>query len=160
LIGTQISKPPRPVLASNLSSYRSNAGPSVASCPALESACDEDLSHQVGGDAVEVIAAVPAWRGVVHQAHVGLVHERGRLQCGCVPLVEQIVLGEPVQHAVDDWDQLVTGLLVPVRPLAKQPGDVSCVVAHGRPRRVLSTGGTPLDQPEYTRYPEVISSNR
>jgi hypothetical protein len=48
--------------------------------------------------------------------------------------------------------------LVAFGPLTEQPGDVSCVVAHGRPRRVISTG-TPFDQREYTRYPEVISSN-
>jgi hypothetical protein len=70
------------------------------------------------------------------------------------------MLRQAVQHAVDDWYQLVARLFVAVRPLTEQPGDVSCVVAHGRPRRVLSTGGTPLDQREYTRYPEVISSNR
>ena len=82
----------------------------------LRAACacalDQDLAHGVRRDGAEVRAVLPAPRLVLHQAKVGLVNERRRLQRLTGPLAAQIIGGEPPQLLIHDRQQRVHRLPV------------------------------------------------
>ena len=104
---------------------------------------DENLPHQMCSDAVEVAAALPlVWR-IGDEAHVRFVHEARCLQRLRLTFVAQIVRGQPVQRAIDDWDQLVTSRDAAFGPLTKQPGNVNGVQRHSRATLYLTPIATP-----------------
>ena len=82
----------------------------------LRAACaralDQDLPHGMRRDRAEVRAVLPAIRLVLHQAEVGLVDERRRLQRLARPLAAQVVGREPPQLLIDDRQQRVHRLPV------------------------------------------------
>ena len=68
----------------------------------------------MGGDGAEVRAVLPAARLVLHQAHVRLVDERGRLQRLTGALAAEVARREPTQLLVDDRQQRVDRLPIPI----------------------------------------------
>ena len=78
---------------------------------------DEDASHQLRGDAVEVRAVLPADVLLVYQPEVGFVNQRGGLQCVAGALPADVLAGQPAQLPVDQRHQRVER-----RPVAVAPG--------------------------------------
>jgi hypothetical protein len=68
---------------------------------------DEDLSHQVRGDAIEMRAAFPFRHVLRDEPHVRLMDQARRLQRVGRVLVAQVVRRQPTQFVVDDWNQQV-----------------------------------------------------
>jgi hypothetical protein len=96
-----------------------------------------------------MVTTVPLLWAVAHETDVRFVDQNGRLQRVCLMLVEQVVFCEPVERAVDDRDQLIARMRVPIRPIAEQASDVSVVWSHDRARTVapVRSHGEAQDNP-------------
>lgn len=85
---------------------------------------DQDAAHDLGGDAVEVGAVLPADVALVHQFEEGFMDDPGALQGVAGALTAEIGAGEPVQLGVDQRHQLVEGRAVAVAPADEQGAHV------------------------------------
>ena len=85
---------------------------------------DEDAPHQPRRHREEVRAVLPAYVLDVQQPDVGLVHERCGLQTVAHPFAGHTAARNPMQLRVDDGDQTLQRLVVPVAPRFEQPRDV------------------------------------
>ena len=77
---------------------------------------DQDAPHQGGHPAEELAARRPAHAALLAQPHEGLVHEGGALQHVVVALGPHVPPGHPAQVAVDQRDQPLQRLVLPLRP--------------------------------------------
>src|SRR5438477_12702062 len=84
---------------------------------------NHDVPHHLRGRRDKVGPALPDRLDVVDQAQVGFVENGGRLQRVAGPLPAHVMVGEPVQFRVHQWEQLFQRSLVSVAPLAEQLGD-------------------------------------
>ena len=105
----------------------SDAGASTT--PALLAAVatgvvDENLAHEMGGDAEEVRPGFPVGHGLRNQPQIRLVHERGGLKGGGQVLVAQVVRGQAAEFVVDDGNQAIYGRGIAVLEIEQQPRDL------------------------------------
>jgi hypothetical protein len=66
---------------------------------------------------------LPADVCLINQSQVGLVNQRGRLQGVARTLATHVVVGQPVQFVMDQWDEFVIGGSIAIAPVLKQSGD-------------------------------------
>ena len=81
---------------------------------------DQDVPHRLRRDAEEMDAVLPVLVGVASQFQVRLVDHRGGLQRVTGGLLRHVTLGELVQFAVDQRNQLLQCALVPGAPAVEQ----------------------------------------
>ena len=85
---------------------------------------DEDPSHEVGGDAEEVRAALPVDVSLAGELEKGLVDERGGLQ-GVIPSLPGEIPGrERVQLVVHERNQTFEGRGTSGLPVPQQASDI------------------------------------
>src|ERR1022692_785897 len=82
--------------------------------------------HQLARNRKEMGAALPLHALVIHQSHVGFIHQGRSLQAVAGALVFHVVLRQSVQLFVDDGSQPVEGTLVSVTPGAEERADIAC----------------------------------
>ena len=85
---------------------------------------DEDLAHEMGGDAEEMRAGFPVGHCLRNQAQIRLVHERGWLKRGGRVLVAQVVRGQAAKLVVDDGHQPIDRRGIAVLEIEQQPRDL------------------------------------
>jgi len=98
----------------------------------LAGVVDEDLAHDVGGEADEVGAAVPV-DVFAGEAEVGLVDEGGCLEGMVGALAAHVGLGEAVEFGVDEGKQAVGGSAVAVVHGFEELGDFTWIGLQGEP---------------------------
>jgi hypothetical protein len=91
---------------------------------------DEHLAHHPSGDGKEVLPALEPREALVHEAQVGLVHERRGGEGVPGTFGTQDCRSASTKVVVDQREQPVGGVLVSFAPRAKELGDLS-------PRRVV-----------------------
>jgi hypothetical protein len=96
---------------------------------------DEDLAHQLRGDAEKVGAALPARPALVDQTQVSLIDERRGLQRVPGPLAAQVAVRQLMQLTLDERQQTVEGIGVACGPGGEQVGHLA-----GRGRAVAHLG--------------------
>lgn len=69
-------------------------------------------SHHLRGDTEEVCAILPVDPRLIHQPHVGLMHEGSRLQRVIGAFATQVVGRQATQLIVDEREQRVNGFMV------------------------------------------------
>ena len=85
---------------------------------------DEDAAHQLRGETIELGAVLPLRLTLVHETHVGLVHEGGRLE-RVAGILAAHRRGRPaVQLGVDDGKQALARGLVALAPGAEHLRDI------------------------------------
>jgi hypothetical protein len=84
---------------------------------------DENLAHQMSGDAEKMRAAFPVGMILRNQAHVGLVNQCGGLQRLRRAFVGEVMAGEPAQLVVYQRRQGLDGRLVAALPFEQKSGD-------------------------------------
>jgi hypothetical protein len=84
----------------------------------------EDAPHHLRGDAEEVGAVLPLHAALVHQAQVGLVHERRRLERVLRGLAAHRPRRAPPQLGVHLGQQPVASCLIAGPPGDEELGDV------------------------------------
>ena len=110
---------------------------------ALARMVDEDPPHELRRHAEELRAIEPRHALLAHQADVGLVHERRRLQCVIAALAPQVGGGPLSKLLIDEGHQILSRLQVPAPPRLEQLTD--------RPDVWSPSGSTSPDvAPEYT----------
>jgi hypothetical protein len=93
---------------------------------------DQDPPHGLRRHAKELRPVDPRHARLPHQAHVRLVHERGRLQCVIAALAPQVRRGPFAKLPVDEGDQILLRLKIAPGPLLQQMTDPACLCGlHG-----------------------------
>src|SRR5690349_4815646 len=85
---------------------------------------DENPPHQLRGNREEVSAVLPVHFSLGEQLDVSLIDDGGGLQPVVAPLARQLPRGNRPEFLVDDRDQAVERLTVPVFPLVKDACDI------------------------------------
>ena len=95
---------------------------------------DEHGAHHVGGDGEEVRPVLPrlAWM-LLREAHVGLVHQRRRLQRVVRTLAAQMPRRDAAQLRVDQLHEAGEGGGVSAGPVPQQPRDLVASRIRHRP---------------------------
>jgi hypothetical protein len=93
---------------------------------------NEDAAHHAGGNGKKMCAVLPRHIVRVHQAQVGLVHQRRGLQAVVRSLVGHVALRNPVQLSVDERNQPLESGFVALPPFQEQPGDLGGMVRNVR----------------------------
>ena len=86
---------------------------------------NQNPSHELCRHGEEVGPVLPAHALVIHEPQVSFVDQGGGLQTVAGALPPQVVPGEPAQFVIDDWRQLIEGVLIPVAPGAEQGAHVT-----------------------------------
>ncbi len=82
--------------------------------------------HHLGGNGEEMGTILPAHAVVPHQAHVGFVHEGGRLERVAAALAQHIAGSQAAELCMNDGSQAIERSLVSVAPGAQERADVLC----------------------------------
>ena len=91
---------------------------------------DEDLAHEMGGDAEEVGAAFPVGESLGDEAEVGFVDERGGLEGGHVALTAEVTIGQAVEFLIDERCQEIEGGFIAALPIDEK-------LSNGRGSRIF-----------------------
>jgi hypothetical protein len=67
---------------------------------------------------------LPLHSVVIHQAHVGFIDQRGRLEAVAGALTTHVAVRQAVELRIDDRRQLVEGELVSVAPGTEELADI------------------------------------
>lgn len=84
---------------------------------------DEDLAHEVSGDAEEVGAAFPVGEFLGDEAEVGFVDESGGLEGGHVALGAEVTVGQAMQFLIDERGEKIESGFVAALPIDEKLGD-------------------------------------
>src|SRR5688500_5007834 len=85
---------------------------------------DEDPAHHLRGDREKVRAIVPLNISLVDQTNECFVDKSRSLESVTSTLAVHVVMGQPVQLAIDHRRQVIKSCLVSVAPVQKQLSDV------------------------------------
>src|SRR5262249_4001550 len=85
---------------------------------------DQNLTHQAGGHAEKVGAALPLGHLLVNQANVSLVQQGRRLERVIETLTSEIAGREMAQLLVHKRYQLVQSISIALFPVDQQPSDL------------------------------------
>ena len=90
---------------------------------------DQDFSHGLRRRAEEMPSPVPSRIGLTDELHVGLVHQRGRLQRLPRPLARELRGGERTELGVDDGQELGGCAAIASAEIAEEQGHFAVHVA-------------------------------
>src|SRR5881392_978837 len=93
---------------------------------------NHDAPHQLRGRRDKMAPALPDRLRIIDQSQVSFVENGGGLQGMAGALPAHIMVREPVQFGLHQWDQLLQRSLVSAAPVAEQLGDL---LLRGRGRR-------------------------
>ena len=85
---------------------------------------DQNTAHQLRGHREEMGPILPLHPLVIHQAHIGFIDQRGRLEAVAAALTSHVAVRQAAELRIDDRRQLVERELVSVAPGAEQLADV------------------------------------
>ena len=81
---------------------------------------DQNTAHQLRGYREEMGPILPLHPLVIHQADIGFIDQRGRLEAVVGALTSHVAVRQPAELRIDDRRQLVEGELVSVAPGAEE----------------------------------------
>ena len=84
---------------------------------------DEDLAHELRGDAEEMDAALPGGLALVDEAHVGFMDEGSGLQGVVATFAAEVALGQTAEFLVDERRELIERRLVALLPVNEELSD-------------------------------------
>ena len=104
---------------------------------------DQYAPHHLGRNREEMGAILPLHALVVHQAHVGFVHQGGRLERVAAALALHIAVSQAAEFVIHDGGQAVERALVSIAPGAQKRAYVLCIqlVSPIRPSAIDYTAG-------------------
>src|SRR5262245_10331542 len=79
---------------------------SAFGCLSATGVLDKDVTHANGGNPEEVRTVLPIDLFGVQQPQVGFMHQGRRLQRVTWPLLSEIMVSQPSQLGVNQWQQL------------------------------------------------------
>jgi len=79
----------------------------------------QDLTHQTRCHAEKMRPVLPVGVLMIHKPQVSLIDQRRRLQSVALTLFSQVTRRKQTKLLIDDWREVLTSLLIPVRPLGK-----------------------------------------
>src|SRR5215472_566589 len=82
----------------------------------------EDAAHHARRDGEEMSTVLPVDLRTVNQLQVNFIHQRRGLQRVVRLFPAHVVLGEPVQFFLHEWDQTSQSALIPVPPSLEKLG--------------------------------------
>src|SRR5215471_1466652 len=84
------------------------------------SVIDEDLPHHPSCDAQEMDAVTNVGSRLASKLGVHLMNQSGRLKCVARSLTPQVLLGDPAQLPVHQWQQTTQGIFIALGVLMHQ----------------------------------------
>src|SRR5262249_17677774 len=85
---------------------------------------DQNLAHQLRGDAIEVRPTLPLRKNLSPESQVSFVNESGGLQRVTGSFGSEVAIGDLAQILVDDRYQLFQGVPVALTPIVQQSRNV------------------------------------
>src|SRR6266513_5445453 len=85
---------------------------------------NHDAPHQLRGRRDKVAPALPDRLRIIDQSQVGFVENGSGLQGVAGALPAHVMVGDPVQFGLHQWEQLLQRSLIPAAPVAEQLSDL------------------------------------
>jgi hypothetical protein len=85
---------------------------------------NKDSPHHFSANSKELGAILPMRFFLIDQPNVSFVNQRCRLQGVIATLAAHVVMREPVQFRIDQWNQSLIRGLIAIAPISQQAGDV------------------------------------
>jgi len=94
---------------------------------------NQNAAHQIGSQTEEVSTIPPLDAILIDQTEISLVHQRLRLKRVFAFPVTQMMAGKAPQLAVNQWQQLLEGLVITAPPSQQHLRHVWGRLRHGSP---------------------------
>jgi hypothetical protein len=84
---------------------------------------DKDPPHGLRGDGKKVVAVLPVHAFVIDELQVSLIDQSGSLQRVLTSFLFHVVMGQPPEFLVNEWNQAFQSGLVTITPFDEKLGN-------------------------------------